>query len=312
MTRKIPKEVKALGGKFLPWPEQGINLRKPDGPPKGLRLSEDCGACCILDYFLDRPSVVNDGVSMAGRLYADIFIQSLLEPVCDPQVEKVYQWAPKGWSGMDTVVDTHDGKGWRDSKGGESPYLGHYEYKTSSDDHPKPKAYNRRQVIRQRVVMARHYGITDEQLFNSYIFMIGKKGINSGKVYGPYLIEPTEEELKAAQDDIDLRVEVYTDIIEDDIEDPYDHPLLRDLRRGTCTRCFPLETDESTPELEDALGGRDAWDQWIKAEQLTKWQKEIKDSVRPLVAAGKTIETDYFLVRHTEGGRLYVDAKNIK
>lgn len=311
MSRKIPKEVKALGGKFLPWPEQGINLRPPDGPRKGLRLSEDCGACCILDYFLERPSVVNDGVSMAGHMYADIFIQSLLEPVCNPQVEKEYQWAPKGWSGMDTVVDSYNEDGFYvDSD--DSPYTGHYEYKTSSEDSPKPKAYNRRQVIRQRVVMARNYGITDAQLFNSYIFMIGKSGLQSGKVFGPFLVEPDAEELQAAINDIDLRIEVYQDIVEDGLENPYDHPLLKDLRRGTCTRCFPLEVTESTPELDQTLGGREEWDKWIQAEGLTKWQKEVKDSVKQLVPAGERTETDYFLVRHTESGRLYIDAKSLK
>lgn len=310
MSRKIPKEVKAFGGKFLPWPESGINLRKPDGPPKGLRLSEDCGACCILDYFLERPSVVNEGVSMAGHLYADIFIQSLLEPVCDPQVEKVYQWAPKGWSGMDCIVEANEYP--LGSADINNPYTAHYEFKTSSDLKPKPKAYNRRQVIRQRVVMARHYGISDNELFNSYIFMIGKAGVESGKVFGPFLIVPTEEELKAAQDDIDLRIEVFEDIIEEGIENPYDHPLLKDLRRGTCTRCYPLEAEEPSKELEQELGGRDAWDRWTEADSLTKWQKEVKDKIRPLVAAGKTVDTEYFLVRHTESGRLYIDAKNIK
>lgn len=316
MSRKIPQEIKDLGGIFLPWNKE-ITLRPPDGPPKGLRLSEDCGACCILDYFLDRPSVVNDGVNMAGHLYADIFVQTLLEPVCNPQVEKVYQWAPKGFSGMDTVVDPYcDGLYIPNSIDMDPEwyghYVGHYEYKTSSEEKPKPKSYNRRQVVRQRVVMARHYGISDAELFNSYIFMIGKSGRQSGKTFGPFLIVPTEEELQDATDTIDLRIAIYEDILEDGLESPYDHPLLKEARRGTCTRCYPLEHDEPSDDLTEAMGGREDWDKWIQAEALTKWQKEVKDRIKPLVEAGKKIETDYFLIRHTEGGRLYIDAKNIK
>lgn len=309
MTRKIPKEVKELGGIFLPWIEMKLDGR--DEPTKGLRLSQDCGACCILDYILDKPSVVNDGVNMIGHIYAEIFIKTLIAPHAEVVREKEYQWASKGISGMDAIVDTHDNRGWRDTKGSESPYLGHYELKTSSEENPKPKSYNRRQVIRQRVAMARHYGITDAELFNSYIFIVGKSGRQSGKVFGPFLIEPTEEELKIAQDDIDLRVEVYEDIVEDGLEDPYEHPLLRELRYGTCTRCFPLEAAEPSDDLKDLLDTRDNWDDWVEGERLTKWQKDIKDKVKPLVPLGEKQETEYFLVRHTEGGRLYLDAKNL-
>lgn len=255
--------------------------------------------------------MVNDGVSMAGHMYADIFIQGLLEPVCDPQVEKPFQWAPEGISGMDTIVDPL-GNGRYDQMD-KNPYACHMEYKTSSEDKPKPKSDNIRQVIRQRVVMARKYGITDDQLFNSYIFIIQKSGRNSCKVVGPFLVTPTAEELKTAQDDIDLRVAVYEDIIEEGLQDnPYDHPLLKELRYKTCTRCFPLEAAEATPELENTLGGRDEWEKWIQADSLTKWQAEFKKKVRPLVEAGKTVETDYFLVRFTESGRLYIDPKTLK
>lgn len=308
--RKIPKEVKKLGNRFLPW-NADITLRPPDGPPKGLRLSEPCGACCLLDFILEKPSVVNDGVSMAGHMYADIFIQTLLNPVCHPEVEKVYQWATTGWSGMDAVVDTHAGDGLYGFKG-ESSYVGHYEFKTSSEQNPKPKLANRQQVIRQRVVMARYYGILDKDLFNSYIFIISKGGRQTNRVHGPFLIEPTAEELLEAQRDIDLRIQVYDDILEDQLEDPYEHPLLKTLRRGSCTRCFPLERAEPTPELESVFtNGRQDWEDWIQQQKLAAWIKDVKEKAKPFVPMGQQVETDYFLIRHTESGRLYIDPKNL-
>lgn len=313
MSRKIPKEVKALGGRYLAWPEDGFHIRKPDGPPKGLRLSEPCGACCILDYFLDRGSVVSDGVSLAGHLWADVFIQGLLEPHATVEVEKVFQWAPKGFSGMDCVIDPlGDGRIPKVKTG--NPYTGHYEFKTSSEQNPKPKLGNREQVIRQRVVMARQYGVTDAELFNSYIFIISKSGNQTCRTFGPFLIDPTKEELKTATKDIDLRIQVYEDIIEDGIEkEPEQHSLLRELRRGSCTRCFPLNKAEPSQELLDIFErGRDDWDDWILQQKLTKWIKDVKESVKEVVPEGEQVETDYFLVRHTESGRLYVDPKNLK
>lgn len=312
-NRIIPDEVKALGGgRTLPWTET-LTLRPPHGPPKGLRLSQPCGSCCILDYFLERKSMVSDGVSLAGHLYADVFIQSLLVPVCMPQVEKEYNWADKGTSGMDTVVDPFDDGLYDDPAQSGDPYIGHYEYKTTSDKKPKPSKGNREQVIRQRVVMARQYGITDEELFNSYIFMISKEGKNTGRVYGPFLVEPTEAELKLAQRDIDLRVQVYDDIIEDGLQhDPLQHPLMRELRKGTCTTCFPLQLAEPSEEVLDIFNrGRDDWEDWVNQERLAKWTKDMKDKIKPFVPEGERVETPYFLIRHTESGRLYIDAKNL-
>lgn len=300
IKRKIPKEVRALANRFLPW-ERELNLRPPDGPPKGLRLSEPCGACCILDYFLDRKSLVNDGVSLEGHLKADIFFQSLVMPSARVEIEKVYQWAEKGFSGMDGIVED------------DCPLQAHYELKTSSDQNPKPKRNNREQVIRQRVVMARYYGITDDKLFPSYIFIICKSGHKSNYVYGPFLIEATKEELESAARDIDLRIQVYDDIIEDGLEDdPHQHPLLKEMRRGSCTRCFPLQVAEPSEALLGVFSrGRDDWDDWTKHDKLSKWIKDKKEEVKPLVPKGEIVETPYFLVRHTESGRLYVDPRNL-
>lgn len=311
-NRVIPPEVKALGNRFLPW-ESDVILRKPDGPPKGLRLSEPCGACCMLDFFLERPSVVNDGVSLEGHLKADIFIQQLLMPNTTVEVEKVYQWAAKGFSGMDCVVDTFGDGLYDDYRQSNDPYSGHYELKTSSDVKPKPKRGNREQVIRQRVVMARHYGITDAELFNSYLFIVSKEGRQTNKVHGPFLVVPTDEELEVAQRDIDLRVQVYDDLVEDGETDPYEHPLLRELRRKKCTRCFPLEKAELPPDINKVLDkGKKDWDNWVEAQRLAKWMKKVKEDVRPLVPAGKSMETDYFLIRHTEAGKFFIDPKNLK
>lgn len=313
MKRVIPAEVKALGNRFLVW-ESDVVLRANSGPPKGLRLSEPCGACTLLDYFLERPSVVNDGVSMSGHMLADCFIQGLLEPVCNVEVEKIYQWADKGFSGMDAIVEPigYCELGFGHTWSGH-PYIGHWELKTSSENNPKPKRSNREQVIRQRVVMARHYGITDDKLFNSYIVIITKSGRRTNWVHGPFLIQPTKEELEVAARDIDLRVQVYDDIVEDGLEDdPYQHPLLKGLRRGSCTRCFPLEKAEPTNELLDIFkNGRDDWDNWILQQKLTKWINSTKEAVKPLVPEGKSVETDYFLIRHTESGRLYIDPRNL-
>lgn len=310
MPRKIPPEIKALGNRFLPW-NDAVTLRAPDGPPKGLRLSEPCGACCILDYFLDRKSFISEGVSTFGHLYADLFIQTLLEPVTNPQVEKVYQWAPKGFSGMDTVVEGYAEPWYGDI---DDPYVGHYEYKTTSKDlNPKPTKANREQVIRQRVVMARHYGVTDAELFNSYIFIISKDGKNTGRVSKPFLIDPTADELRIAQRDIDLRVLVYEDVLEDGLEeDPLQHPLLRELRKGSCTRCFPLQEADPSDELTEIFNrGRVDWEDWIEYQRLEKWLKRTKEAVKPLVPLGEKIQTEYFLIRHTETGRLSIDPKNI-
>lgn len=243
-------------------------------------------------------------------MYADLFVATSLAPHCPVEVEKEYKWLPEhGTSGMDAVVDpSNDGQ----FKLLDNRYTGHYEFKsTSSDANPKPTRDNREQVIRQRVVMARSYGISDQQLFNSYIFLISKSGKKTNWVYGPFLIEPTAEELKIAQDDIDLRVMVYNDIIEDGIH-PQDHPLLRSLRRGTCTACFPLErSGDDDGELAEILGGRSEHDRWTKTDSGTRWQKQVKEKLKPKIEMGKQIETDYFVVRHTESGRLYVDPKVI-
>lgn len=316
ISRNITDEVKELGGVFIPW-TSSITIRPPEGPPLGLRLSEPCSACCIIDFFLDRPSVVSEGVSLSGHMYADLFVQGLLEPVTDVIVEREYNWMPEhGTSGMDAVVEPerNDGESWLDAiRRSENPYMGHYEFKTTSEDNPKPKGYNRSQVIRQRVVMAREYGITDDQLFNSYIFLIQKSGRQSGKVVGPFLIQPSAEEIAEASMQIDLRIAVYDDIVEEGVH-PLDHPLMQRMRNnGTCTRCFPLEKVDATPELESVFkNGREDWNDWIEYQRLDKWIKSVKDKVKPLVPAGKSMETDYFLVRSTESGRLYVDPKNLK
>lgn len=309
LARVIPEEVKALGNRFLPWPENEISLRPRSEPPKGLRLSEGCGSCCILNFFLDRKSFINAGIEWSGHMYADLFVETLLRPVCPVEVEKEYKWLPEhGTSGMDAVVDPcEDGL----TAPGDSAYIGHYEFKsTSSDANPKPSKDNREQVIRQRVVMARNYGISDAELFNSYIFLISKSGKKTNWVYGPFLITPTAEELKIAQDDIDLRAMVYNDIIEDGIH-PQDHPLLKSLRRGTCTTCFPLERSLDEGRLSKILGGRLEYDRWTKAENDARWQKKVKEKLKPEIEPGNQIETDYFVVRHTESGRLYVDPKTL-
>lgn len=305
--------MRALGGRFLPWQSSEITLRAKSEPPKGLRLSEPCGACCILNFFLDRKSFINAGIEWSGHMYADLFVETLLRPNCGisgPEVEKEYKWLPEhGTSGMDAVFDPYeDGLLLSDNH----PLIGHYEFKsTSSDANPKPSKDNREQVIRQRVVMARCYGISDAELFNSYIFLISKSGKKTNWVYGPFLIEPTAKELKIAQDDIDLRVMVYNDIIEDGITSE-DHPLLRSLRRGTCTVCFPLErSGDDGGELAKILGGRTEHDRWTETDSGARWQKQIKEKLKPKIEMGKQIETDYFVVRHTESGRLYVDPKVI-
>lgn len=310
--RYIPDEVKALGGQFLPWKEEGYTFRTPDGPPKGLRLSEPCGACCIVDYFQHRKNVVNNGISLDGHLKADIFVQGLLMPNTDGiTVEKEYPWATKGTSGMDCIVDPWDKGLLSDME--RNPYVGHYEFKTTSDQgNVKPKLANREQVIRQRVVMALHHGVTDAELFNSYIFIISKEGKKTNWVFKPFLIEPTAEELAYAQRDVDLRVQVFDDLIEDEVEDPFEHPLLKQMRRKTCTRCFPLEKAPAPPGVDKILnGGRKDWDRWTEFQRTDKWMKKVKKEIRPLVPMGQQVETEHFLIRHTESGKLYIDAKNL-
>jgi len=307
--RKIPKEIKALGSRYLEWPKDGVILRDPGGPPKGMRLSQECGACCLLDYFLDRGSVVTDGVSLSGHLIADLFLQSMVMPHATVEVEKPFQWASKGFSGMDGIVDP-TGTGVYDPR---LPYQCHLEIKSSSEQNPKPKLNNREQTIRQRIVMARQYGITDKQLMSTYIFIISKSGHQTFRVHGPFPIAPTAEELERLARDIDLRIQVFDDIVEDGLEaDPHQHSLLRQLRRGSCTRCFPLEKAEPSDELLDIFDrGQVDFDEWVEYQRLTKWVKERKEAAKPVVPEGQQVETDYFLIRHTESGRLYIDPKNL-
>lgn len=309
---KLSDEIKALGGRYLPWTQE-ITLRPPDGPPKGLRLSEPCGACCLIDFFEERKSFVSDGVNSDGHQKADWFFQELVLP-CAPmlEIEKVYHWATKGWSGMDGIIDpAGDGRNRHGEPGFE--YQCHLEMKTTSDDgNVKPKLANREQVIRQRVVMARSYGLTDKELFPSVIFIVQKAGKRTNWIHGPFLIEPTPEELAYAQRDVDLRIQVFDDLIEDGCTDPREHPLLRSMRRGTCSRCFPLERAEADPGLDKILnGGRKDWERWIAYQKTDKWMKKIKDKVKPLVPLGQQVETEYFLIRHTESGRLYIDPRNL-
>lgn len=310
---QLSPDIKALGGRFLPWPEDGIHIRKPDGPPKGLRLSEPCGACCLLDYFQERKNFVSDGVSYEGHLKADAFFQSLVVPVAPVEIEKVYQWSVKGFSGMDGVVDP---SGIGLNRHGECGFelQAHYEIKTTSDEGKvKPKLANVEQVIRQRVVMARHYGIDQGEMFPSVIFVIQKGGKRTNWIHGPFLVEPTKEQLEIAQRDIDLRIQVFEDLIEDEEDDPHEHPLLRTMRRGLCTRCFPLERAEAPAEVESVLDrGKKDWDDWKEYERLTKWAKQIKDKMKKVAPVGQQVETEHFLIRHTESGRLYIDIKQLK
>lgn len=302
----LTQELIDLGNQYLPWPESGLELRKPEGPSPGLRLSNDCGACRILDFFLQRENnYVSDGVSLAGHMLADLFIQALLPE--HVEVEREFEWLPKkkdgecdAKSGMDALILKDD-----------SPYRAHYEFKTSSKENPKPLAYNRRQVIRQRVVMAREFKCSDTELPPSVIYIIEKAGKTTNYIRGPFHIEPTAEELAHAWKDIDLTTAIYMDIVEDGVH-PEDHPLLKQIQGKGCYDCFPRPVGEASAELKALIDG-EYKKNIVQYEKYSKWYKEFREEkVRPLIDKGTDLETDKFVVKHTASGTLKIDARRPK
>lgn len=290
----LTEEIIALGERYLPWPENGASLRPPGELADGLRLSNDCGACRILDYFHKRRSYVSQGVSLAGHMYADIFIQSLLPD--HVMVEREFDWIC-GKSGMDGLILKED-----------CPYRAHYEFKTSSKPNPKPLAYNIRQVIRQRVVIARELGLEYDKIVPSVIFIMEKAGAKSSFIRGPFEVTPTEQQYRDAEMDIDLTTQVYLDVREDGV-DPIDHPLLKKLQRSGCHNCFPMPQSEA-----DALLSKLVDEEYHRKnkeyEKLKDWRdKHREEKIRPLVEVGQKVVTDKYEVSHTTNGRLLISKK---
>jgi hypothetical protein len=233
-------------------------------------------------------------------MYADLFVQSLLP--AHTEVEREFEWVPRcdkghgGRSGMDALVL-------------DGPLRAHYEFKTSSKSAPRPLAYNVRQVHRQRVVMARGFGITDAELPPSVIFIIEKSGQTTGKINGPYHIQPTETELADAQEDIDIRTLVYQDVLEDGI-DPLDHPLLKKIQRNGCYNCFAMPKAEADAKVEALM--KEYHTKNREFEKLKVWRDEFREErLRPLVEKGVSLQTEKYDVKHSKAGKLLITQRKI-
>lgn len=279
------EHLEALGGNFLPWPSGGLSLRAPsESMPDGLRLSTDCPSRRIIEYFDSDGFVgVTDGVSLSGHMYADLFIQSLLG-TDDVLVETPVPWAC-GHTALDAVVMS-------------GPRTAHFELKTSSSKSPKPTKDQRRQVLRQRVVCER----AGVYLPQSVIFIIGKSGHFSGFVYGPFFIDPTEEELAETRREIDLVELIFDDVRRDGI-DPRDHELIRDLCR--CSECFPPTAEEASAEVRELLDTEYS-ENIPLLKDLELWATGFKDKMRKLIPVGKIVESGKWRVNHTKSGSILI------
>jgi hypothetical protein len=285
----LTPELIALGERFLPWPEGGLHFRAPDPLPNGLRLSEDCPARRILEYFeADSFDCVTAGVSLAGHLYADLFIQALLPPTVS--VEWAIPWLPN-----DMATTRLDAVAW------DGPLAAHYELKTASKKSPTPTADNRRQVIRQRGIA---HMMGTKLPPTSVVFIIGKSGHLSCYVYGPFEIIPNEFEWESTLEELHLVNLVMGDILRDGVY-PREHPLVHDLCR--CTQCYPIPVvagDDNLVELVDGVysGGIDDY-QFAKS-----WYGDIREDVRKLISPGESRDTPGgWIIKHSKKGRLTIE-----
>lgn len=298
----LTPEIIALGNRWLPDVNFNRNERAPVAP--GLRLSNPCGACRILDYFEERGSRVTQGVSSVGHLYADWFIETLLKPGvqqwCSEQypelpaeevaVEPLFNWGA-GESGLDSLVEN-------------TAYRAHYEYKTSSQKDPKPSRDNIEQVVRQRVNIARNRKQGYDEIPQSVIFIIGKSGHFSSYVYGPFEIAPTPEQYAAAERDMDLTCAVFRDC-KDDGADPRSHPLIRDLQRSGCYDCFPIEIQPADDDLQALLD--DEWHAHIHGyDAAVAWRADIERQIKLIVPKGEKKQTGRYIAHHQKNGALKI------
>lgn len=282
------KAIEELGERFIPWSDS-ITIRGQEERPHGFRLSTDCPACRVIEYFEERDSVVTHGVSFTGHAFADAFIQTLLpaETIVEPEV----RWmGDMGITHLDAIVEF-------------GPYAGHYEFKTSSDKNPKPSAAQRRQVYRQRAVMPARWAELD-----SYIIIIGKSGHLSGFIYGPFQVDPVESDVAATKRELATVESIIFDILENGV-DVRAHPDLPALQRAGCYKCYPRSPEDVTGDLRELIDHE--YHQFIEDYNTAKeWYDDIRGRIKGLVPAGPALlQTDLYEVVVSSNGAVRLKPK---
>lgn len=286
-------DLAGLGDIFLPWPDSGLTFRAPEAIPSGLRLSTDCPARRVLEFF-DPASfeIMTEGTSLSGHLYADLFIQSLLPD--DALVEMPIDWGP--------VINGSRSRTRLDAVVLDGPLSAHYELKTSSSKSPRPTAQNRRQVINQRAV-AHLAGI---DLPPSVIFVIGKSGHLSGYTYGPFEVSPSDDEMESAIQSLDETSLVISDILTDGMM-PRDHDLLRVMCR--CSSCYPPPREEADDEIRAMLDT--SYEVGLEDYKRAKsWYEDVRDKLRDSVPIGHSVQSSKWVVTHHDSGRLTISRRD--